>query len=104
MSNGKEFAFIDGAVFEPQQLRALLRSDIEAVSLDSTQPALGQIAKVLSASSAPATAVHIFSHGHAGSVDFSSGMLNASSIEGQTDSLINIGDAMLPDASIHLWS
>ena len=30
MSNGKEFAFIDGAVFEPQQLRALLRNDIEA--------------------------------------------------------------------------
>jgi len=69
---GREIAFVDVSVGDIATILDSLRAGVEAVLLDRSRPAAGQIAAALAGRRGLA-AVHIIAHGAPGRVSFAAG-------------------------------
>lgn len=98
----QEVVFIDGKVENQQQLIAGLKPGTEVVVLDSSQDGLQQIADHLNGRHG-IDAIHVFSHGEAGKVKLGTLWLGNGNLEGKSELLAAIGQALTADGDILLY-
>ncbi|WP_190275852.1 DUF4347 domain-containing protein [Thiorhodovibrio frisius] len=101
-SSAAEILFIDAAVPDAEQLASGVRDGVEVVWLSSDQPALGQIAAHLT-DRAGLGAIHIVSHGSAGTLNFAAGAVDVGSLRAEGDALATIGGSLSDDGDILLY-
>jgi VCBS repeat-containing protein len=98
----QEVVFIDGKVENQQQLIAGLKPGTEVVVLDSSQDGLQQIADHLNGRHG-IDAIHVVSHGEAGKVKLGTLWLGNGNLEGKSELLAAIGQALTADGDILLY-
>jgi hypothetical protein len=98
-----EVAFIDPAVADVDVLLGGLRSEVEPILLNATEPAPRQMASAL-AGRRDLEAIHIIAHGAPGEVSFAAGALSADSVDEHGADLAALGARLGPNASLMLWT
>ena len=105
MSEGNrvvEVAFIDPALPDWEVLAAGVREGVEVIVLDPAHDGLGQIAEAL-ANRGGLAAIHVFSHGSAGTLYLGSSTVDRETIAGRPQPLAAIGDVLAPGGDILLY-
>ncbi|HYC01653.1 MAG TPA: DUF4347 domain-containing protein, partial [Azospirillaceae bacterium] len=97
-----EVLFVDPRVADYQSLIAGARSGVEVVVLDAGQDGFAQIASYLEGRSG-VQALHILSHGSAGSLQLGSGGIDGTTLQANATLLARIGGALTEDADILLY-
>ena len=100
---GREIAFVDISVGDIATILDSLRAGVEAVLLDRSRPAAGQIAAALAGRRGLA-AVHIIAHGAPGRVSFAAGDWSPETFNDKSADFAAIGAALAPDGDLRLWS
>ncbi|WP_404301581.1 DUF4347 domain-containing protein [Alicycliphilus denitrificans] len=101
-ANAREIAFVLDNIGDPQGLAVGLPSHVRVHVLDAAGDVLGQIINLLEGQ-AGLDAIHLFSHGSAGSLNLGKTSLNASTLPGFQDALARIGAALSNDGDILLY-
>jgi len=103
LGNSKnEIAFIDTSVSGYETLLAGVREGVQVVHIDSTHDGLVQIAAALEGRSG-IDALHILSHGSAGSLALGSGIVDMSSLDSHSAELAAIRSALGEQGDILLY-
>ena len=98
-----EIVFIDAGVDNKDALIASLEPGVTVHILDAGSDGVQQIADIL-ADSGGFEAIHIFSHGVAGSLQLGNSQLDVLSIQGRhSDALQSIGEALVEDGDILIY-
>ncbi|SMF20524.1 Ig-like domain-containing protein [Tistlia consotensis] len=101
-TTGGEFVFVDSAVADAQTLVDGLGSGVTVVTLQSTAPALTQIADALAGHS-DVSAIHVVSHGEVGALEFASGSVTGANLADYSQALAKIGSALSDTGDILLY-
>ena len=100
---GRSVVFVDGAVNDPARIAAAAPQGAEIVMLDRNRDGVEQIASYLAGKSG-FDAIHIVSHGGAGSLQLGSSYLTLKSISGEhADEMSIIGSALSDDADLLIY-
>ncbi|MEJ1936029.1 DUF4347 domain-containing protein, partial [Nostoc sp. NIES-2111] len=97
-----EVVFISGQVDDLDTLLAGLKPGVERVMLDSRSDGLTQIAQYLAEHSGT-TAVHLVTHGRAGSVELGNVWLTRDNLDAHADTLARIGSSLAPGADLLIY-
>ncbi|MCP4689720.1 MAG: DUF4347 domain-containing protein, partial [Desulfobacterales bacterium] len=97
-----ELVIIDAGVDKADQLASRLKPDAEVYILRADRPAFAQITEILSGRN-NLTALHLFSHGAAGRLNFANGRLTGESLHRRRGELKRWGDALGTDGDILLY-
>lgn len=98
----KEILFIEGNVSDYQTLLNAAQPDIEIHLLDANQDGLAQIAQILAGRSG-IDALHIVSHGSAGTLNLGATQLSTQNLPAYSATLSAIGSTLSPGADILLY-
>jgi hypothetical protein len=103
----RELVFVDGGVQDAERLAESLRSSdgdrqVEVIVLDPAQDGVAQISAALAGRNG-LDAVHIVSHGAAGSIAIGNTLLDAQSLLGHADAISQWGAALDPDADLLIY-
>ncbi|HWL30304.1 MAG TPA: DUF4347 domain-containing protein, partial [Burkholderiaceae bacterium] len=97
-----ELLFVDTTVQDWQSIVANVRADVQVVVLDPAGDPLDQIAQWMGEGE-PVDAVHIISHGAAGSLQIGGRSVDLSSLQGYATQLAAIGSHLTSDGDILLY-
>ncbi len=98
-----EIAFIDAAIENSQDILSALGPNVDVIMLDGDSDGVEQMASALEGRSG-VDAIHIFSHGRAGTLDLGNTRLTAASMAGRHgDDMAAIGAAMSEDGDILIY-
>ncbi|MGB1816133.1 MAG: DUF4347 domain-containing protein, partial [Rubripirellula sp.] len=97
-----EIVFIDAGVQDYETLAADFREGVEVLVLDGTQDGVQQIAQALEGKD-NLEAIHLVSHGSAGSLQLGSTELSSESMTQYADALSQIGSALTDSGDLMLY-
>ncbi|MGB1706494.1 MAG: DUF4347 domain-containing protein, partial [Rubripirellula sp.] len=97
-----EIVFIDAGVQDYETLAADFREGVEVLVLDGTQDGVQQIAQALEGKD-NLEAIHLVSHGSAGSLQLGSTELSSESMTQYADALSQIGSALTDNGDLMLY-
>ncbi|MCX7066613.1 MAG: DUF4347 domain-containing protein, partial [Methylococcales bacterium] len=101
-TNAKQLIIIDSQVIDWQSLIVGLSPDAAILILDPTRDGVSQIAEAV-ANYSNLDAIHIISHGSAGSLSLGSSVLDNSNIAVYASQLVSIGNALTTNGDILLY-
>ncbi|MDO9213528.1 MAG: Ig-like domain-containing protein, partial [Methylococcales bacterium] len=102
-TNSNQLIIIDSQVTDWQSLVGNISPDATVLILDSTRDGVDQLVELV-ANYSNLAAIHIISHGNAGSLLIGSSSLNNSNIANYTSELANIGNALSTNGDILLYA
>ena len=98
-----EIVFVDTSVEDYETILSGIDPNIQVVLLDSQQDGIEQIADYLSNQNS-IDAIHLISHGDAGTLQLGTGTLNLVSMQGEyADELSTIGQALTQEADLLIY-
>ncbi|BAU09732.1 GLUG domain-containing protein [Leptolyngbya sp. NIES-3755] len=103
LAESRSLVIVDGAFATDEQLLKAINSDQEAIILDPSQNGIDQISSIL-AQYQNLDALHIISHGHAGSLQLGSTELNLETLDRNAAQLASWQNALTPDADVLLYA
>jgi hypothetical protein len=100
-----ELVFVDPTVSDPDTLLAGVSPDMRVFLLDPARDAIAQIAEVVSQyAEGQIDAIHLIAHGSEGRIEFSSGVLDAATMQGtHAEALAQIGKHLSGEADILVY-